>query len=602
MSDENKKKKSKKWIIKALVIFLVVMGILTFFSNTIMNMTLTQVSTQQIYGATLSNITRASGLCHSNVEKEVKAENDMKIDTVDVYLYQTVEAGDVLAHLEIPENNEELKTAKDELEKMEKKLGYDARKPAESNDFYTLEMDVKDAKKKVETTKKTLEQAKNKDSLVDQVKSDIKSINSQIKDIENSKTELGTKLEAAQMRKESAQENLGPSKKAYEDAAAYLDSVTPDLESAQGTLSEKQAELDACVTDPSDPSFDQAKLDACQAEVTAAQSAVDEAQKKVDDAQSAADSAKEIYDQAQSEYDNACSEIDSINSQLEEKDNALSEKQAELAEKQKLQGEYDLLPTVEDAERAVKDAEHAVTVAEKTLNDARVNAGISSDQAQDAKQEELEKLEEQREKVKKLEEQYGVTEIVAPISGSVIAVNATRGGVATKGDVLFVIADMESGFYVECTVSKKDTEGMFIGSEVNADYCDYATVESIRPDPMDPMNSCILRISLSAYYIQPGATTVNCTISTSNRSYDCVVPKGAVHQDTEGDFIYILVTKNSPLGERYIARKVPVKVLASDSTSSAIEGAGINYAYCIVRTEKEIKNGEQVRLAQGETN
>ena len=195
-----------------------------------------------------------------------------------------------------------------------------------------------------------------------------------------------------------------------------------------------------------------------------------------------------------------------------------------------------------------------------------------------------------------------MTEIVAPISGSVIAVNATRGGAATKGDVLFVIADMESGFYVECTVSKKDTEGMFIGSEVNADYCDYATVESIRPDPMDPMNSCILRISLSAYYIQPGATTVNCTISTSNRSYDCVVPKGAVHQDTEGDFIYILVTKNSPLGERYIARKVPVKVLASDSTSSAIEGAGISYAYCIVRTEKEIKNGEQVRLAQGETN
>ena len=81
-----------------------------------------------------------------------------------------------------------------------------------------------------------------------------------------------------------------------------------------------------------------------------------------------------------------------------------------------------------------------------------------------------------------------------------------------------------------------------------------------------------------------------------------MVPKGAVHQDTEGDFIYILVTKNSPLGERYIARKVPVKVLASDSTSSAIEGAGISYAYCIVRTEKEIKNGEQVRLAQGETN
>ena len=103
-------------------------------------------------------------------------------------------------------------------------------------------------------------------------------------------------------------------------------------------------------------------------------------------------------------------------------------------------------------------------------------------------------------------------------------------------------------------------------------------------------------------YLVPGAMQVNCTIATSNRYYDCVVPKGAVQTDTEGSFIYILVTKNSPLGERYIARKVTVKILGEDSTSYAIEGAGINMAYCIVRTEKPIKNGEQVRLAQGETN
>ena len=602
MSDEKKKKKNKKWIIKALVIFLVVMGILTFFSNTIMNMTLTQVSTQQIYGATLSNITRSSGVCHSNVEKEIKAENDMKFESVDVYLYQTVEAGDVLATLEIPEDNVALKEAKAELEAQEKKMGYDARKPSESNDFYNMEMTVVDDKKKIEEAKKTLEKARNKDALIEQAKSDVKSINNQIKDLDNAKTELTGKLESAAMRKETASENLAPLKKAYEDACSNLNSATSELDSAKNTLSEKQAALDACVTDPSDPSFDQAALDACQAEVASAQSVVDEAQSKVDAAQGDVDASKGDYDEAQSEYDSACSEVDSLSSQLSDKETALAEKQEELLAKQKEQTDYELLPTVEDAERSVKDAEHTLTVDEKTLNDARINAGIASDQAQDAKDAEVEKLEELREKVKQLEEQYGVTEIVAPMSGSVIAVNATRGGSASKGDVLFTIADMDAGFYVECSVSKKDTEGMYIGSEVNADYCDSAVVESIRPDPMDPMNSCIVRISLNAYYIQPGATTVNCTISTSNRSYDCVVPKGAVHEDTEGNFIYILVTKNSPLGERYIARKVPVKVLASDSTSSAIEGAGISYAYCIVRTEKEIKNGEQVRLAQGETN
>ena len=99
MSDENKKKKSRKWIVKALIIFLVIMGILTFFSNTIMNMTLTQVSTQQVYGATLSSISRATGTLHAGNELKVKAPGEMTIADVPVYLYQEVEEGDVLAFL-----------------------------------------------------------------------------------------------------------------------------------------------------------------------------------------------------------------------------------------------------------------------------------------------------------------------------------------------------------------------------------------------------------------------------------------------------------------------------------------------------------------------
>lgn len=601
MSETNKKK-NKKLIIKILVVFLIAMGLLTFFSNTIMNMTLTQVSTQQIYSATLSSISRTSGMCHANTEQEVKAPEDLTISQVNVYLYQEVEAGAVLATLEIPEDQTDLEEAKKALEEKEKEMGYDSRKPSESSDFYDMEMAVYDSKLAVEEAKKKLENAKNKDSLISQTKTDISSLQSQINTLNTEKTTLENKKEEAEGQRASAYEQLAPYQEAYESAVAALDEATTAHEAAQSALTTAQADLDACVTDPADPNFDQEKLDACTQAVADAQTEVDETAAQMTDAQTVVNSASKNKESSQTAYDEADAKVASYISQITEKETAISTKQTELDTKNDKLAEYEELPSVSEAERTLSDAQHSLSVAEKSLSDAKINAGISSDQAQDAKEAEDEELEKLRKEVEKLEAKYAITEITAPISGSVIAINVDRNSQSTKGDVIFIIADMESGFYVECSVSKNDANNMYVGAEVKADYCDSAYVESMRPDPMDPMNSVVLRISLQAMYLQPGATTISCTISTSNRSYENVVPKGAVQEDSDGKFIYILVTKNSPLGERYIAKKVAVKVLAEDSTSCAIEGAGINYAYCIVRTEKPIKNGEQVRLAQGEVN
>ncbi|MBP5417001.1 MAG: hypothetical protein J6Y58_05680 [Clostridiales bacterium] len=560
MSDENKKKKSRKWIIRALIIFLIIMGILTFFSNTIMNMTLTQVSTQQIYGATLSSISRASGTLHANTELKVKSPGEMTIADVPVYLYQEVEEGEVLATFEVSEEHADLDEARKSLQDLEKEMEYDARKPSESSDYYDMEMAVYDAEKAVKQAEKNLAAAKNKDAVVAQTRNDIKVISDQLTQLEKDKTVLESKKQELEQRR---------------------DTIYERIETAKETLTTAQDALAACVTDPSDPNFDQAALDQANQDVAEAQKAVEK---------------------EQASYNTTSEELKNVCSQLVDKEAAYTKKSTELEEKQTDLAEFEQITTVEDAERALKDAKHTLQVARKTLSDAKTNAGIDSDREKDTKEEKLKRKEELEKKIKELEEYYKITEIRAPISGTLISISATRGGQCMKDDEMFVIADMESGMYVDCQIQKKDADSMMVGSEVRTDYCDSAVVDSVRPDPSDPINSRIVRITVEGSYMVPGAMQINCTISTSNRYYDCVVPKGAVQSDTEGSFIYILVTKNTPLGERYIARKLPVKIVGEDATSYAIEGAGVNMAYCIVRTEKPIKNGEQVRLAQGETN
>ena len=55
--------------------------------------------------------------------------------------------------------------------------------------------------------------------------------------------------------------------------------------------------------------------------------------------------------------------------------------------------------------------------------------------------------------------------------------------------------------------------------------------------------------------------------------------------------------KNSPLGNRYIARRVSVEVLASDDTNSAVTGDFGWGDYVITTSSAPIQNGDLVRLA-----
>ena len=73
--NENGKKK-REWVKTAAIIFLSVMLVLTFFSNTIMNYSLPEVATQYVQSGTITAKIRGSGVVESgdpyNVEVKVR--------------------------------------------------------------------------------------------------------------------------------------------------------------------------------------------------------------------------------------------------------------------------------------------------------------------------------------------------------------------------------------------------------------------------------------------------------------------------------------------------------------------------------------------------
>ncbi len=131
--------KRREWVKTAAIIFLAVLLVLTFFSNTIMNASLPEVATQQVTQGTINAKIRASGTIAANETYNVKLTQTRKIESVKCRVGDTVAAGDVLFVLEAQESDE-LKQAKADLES--KELEYQKSLINASNDTAQEDRDV----------------------------------------------------------------------------------------------------------------------------------------------------------------------------------------------------------------------------------------------------------------------------------------------------------------------------------------------------------------------------------------------------------------------------------------------------------------------------
>ncbi|MCD8379238.1 MAG: HlyD family secretion protein [Lachnospiraceae bacterium] len=117
--------KRRDWIKNAVIVFLIIMLLLTFFSNTIMNYSLPEVSAEYTTSSTITTKIRGTGTVEASDTWEVYTEAGETLKVIDVSVKEgdEVEEGDVLFTLEVPEAEEkdtsELKAAQKELEALQ---------------------------------------------------------------------------------------------------------------------------------------------------------------------------------------------------------------------------------------------------------------------------------------------------------------------------------------------------------------------------------------------------------------------------------------------------------------------------------------------------
>lgn len=603
--------KRKDWIKNAAIVFLVVMLILTFFSNTIMNYSLPQVATDYVSSGTITTKIRGTGTVSSVdpysviLGSEDAPATTRKIQKLMVQVGDTVEKGDVLLLLD-----EKTNTALDELEKAVDAAqdAYDAAKqaPGVTNDIIakgTGSFDSAAYNQQIVIAQEDLN-AQNK--VIADLEKTIAAFNAQLG---YTGSDSDGKVYSAQNALLSAQkakliyENAESKKAGLEDAAngaktAYDGAVASYtvLENLKSAFDTAVINYNNAVADPAaDPTVVAALLQtkadaetaynnevAAHGDFTARQQAIDNTKKQYDDAEAARAANQKVMD------DNPLAKIQAdIDKYTYELELAKNEQSGTVNNLNAQKANYELQLQV---------AQSALTEKQNLLNELTTNLKLITDirTARLA-------LKEAKNNLADAQDETIASEVTADVAGTISSIAYKSGQTVSTGETLMVIQPAGQGYTISIPVTTEQSRRVHIGdtaelvnnwwySEVNA------VLKSIRPDTSDPANKKLLVFSLEGE-VSDGQ---NLTLSIGDRSanYDMIVPNSAIREDNNGKFVLKVEVKNSPLGNRYKAVRVDVEVIAEDDTHSAIKGALYNWDYVVTTSTKPIEAGQLIRLSE----
>lgn len=570
------------------IIFLLVMLILTFFSNTIMNYSLVEVSTQQVTSGQITSKVRGSGSVEASESYSVTIEETRKIATVNVKKDAEVATGDLLFTLE-DTDSDELDAAKKSLN--EAQAAYESA--VLTAGITVAERQSIEAGKGSSLTQKQNEIAaanqrvKDAQAAVDAAQASVDKIKAQIDAVSNSTTDTTAEEKAvldAEKKNSEAQDSLTSAESAYTPVKSAYDTALSGLQSAQSAYDEAKTDYDAA---EKAYKADASKKDARDA----AELAMNKAQAKVNTAQSTFNTCQANLNKVQGSYDSAKSAATDSKNALSNANYNLSVKKltgTNTAEANNLQAQLNT------ATAALTDANSALTSA--TNDQKKVTDKISGEVTIASAYKTMTDLQEE---VAKLQAKSIGTEITSPISGTVTDIAVTAGTTVNANDVMMTIQPENKAYVLQFSVTENQAKKVRVGDTAEILNNWYgndvsAVVSAIRKDPQNRSNSIIICEMKGDVSVGDSYTL---SIGEQSSNYDTIVPTSAIREDSNGKFILIIESKSTPLGNRYYARRVDVDVITSDDTKSAVTGALEGYEYVITTTTKPIKENEQVRLA-----
>lgn len=672
--NENEGRKRREWVKNAAIVFLTVMLVLTFFSNTIMNYSLPEVATQYVQSGTITAKVRGTGNVEANDPYNVIVKESRVIASVAVKQGDTVEKDQVIYYLEDAESDE-LKAAEDELEDLE--LAYMKglfggtvspeviNKVASGNtdSFAAYQAKVTDMQSRLEAAEARVKECQNNLDKIS-LQSTINSNNSTTSTLpyEEEVSKATAELENAQANESNAQAAFDKEK--AEKAAALNSQITEkqkqisDLEA----LIKDAAGGSSGTTSSTPTDFNKQKEDAEKAVLAA-----------LEDIEDAATSNNPAYDGTKytdySKYDStevstvigalekwikdnkkdydyqallatfyaAKTQLDTINSQQqgvigEDNVSGLAKRKEELAALQSALNSVNA--TTYQSGESLQDAKNRLNEATKNLTEiknensqsaasyqnqiANAEAALKNAQAvyELLKTEQTElaadinaeldlskasrDIADKKEEIAKLKEKSAGAAITAPVAGTVTNLAYVAGETTKPEEAAAVIQVEGKGYTLSISVTNEQAKKVQVGDTAelqNAWYYDdvQAIVSSIKPDPDNPGQKKLLTFDVTGSSIQAGQA-LNISVGQRSSEYEFVVPNSAVREDNNGKFILIVESKSSPLGNRYIATRVDVEVLASDDNNTAISAGLYGYEYVITTSTKPVEAGKQVRL------
>ena len=559
------------------IIFLLVMLILTFFSNTIMNYSLVEVSTQQVTSGQITSKVRGSGSVEASESYSVTIEETRKIATVNVKKDAEVATGDLLFTLE-DTDSDELDAAKKSLN--EAQAAYESA--VLTAGITVAERQSIEAGKGSSLTQKQNEIAaanqrvKDAQAAVDAAQASVDKIKAQIDAVSNSTADTTAEEKAvldAEKKNSEAQDSLTSAESAYTPVKSAYDTALSEYNDAVIAFNAAKATYEKDTSDLNN-------------------------KKAMDAAEIAMKSANEKLKNCKGNLDKVQGPYDSAKSAATDSKNALSNANYNLSVK-KLTGTNTAEANNLQAQRntatvALTDANTALTSA--TNDQKKVTDKISGEVTIASAYKTMTDLQEE---VAKLQAKSIGTEITSPISGTVTDIAVTAGTTVNANDVMMTIQPENKAYVLQFSVTENQAKKVRVGDTAEILNNWYgndvsAVVSAIRKDSQNRSNSIIICEMKGDVSVGDSYTL---SIGEQSSNYDTIVPTSAIREDSNGKFILIIESKSTPLGNRYYARRVDVDVITSDDTKSAVTGALEGYEYVITTTTKPIKENEQVRLA-----
>ena len=649
-SKENNTIKLKKDVVKNIaIVFLSIMLILTFFSNSIMNKSLPEVATQYIQSQTITEKIRGTGVVEADDPYSVMVKDSRVIHSVAVKEGDTVSKDQVLFYLE-EGDSEELDKAQKDLEDLIYKYTAGALTGEMSAEAY------------VQATTGRVSSMAVYEAQIEAARARVKAAQENVDSIARQQTIAGSSslsdsdINDAKLELEKAQNELASAKAKYDELKAVVDAgdggaaaLKSELESAKLERDNAKAKYERCQdsivnninpttlstfkakdTDDKyasissiedvkkllfsgeDPSVSEDKAikntEALNDWIYAVSATPDveikdiiDSYKSYMDAKSACSTKEAAVKTAEakgSDYNSAISKLSSAESDYNSAKNKVDELNTKISKLTNEQSENkegnqqlinDLAVRKADADLELSKAKEAQTQLlldiSKTLDLANQNSIIR----------------EQREKVEKLKQDASGAQITSPVDGIVLSVAKKAGETTSASDPVATIQVAGKPMYMKVTVTAEQAKKVQVGDTAELQNSWYyggnimIKLAKIINDPNNPAKSKQLVFSVEGEVTNGESLSIS--VGQRAREYDRVVPNSAIREDNKGKFIYTIEEKGTPFGNRYKAKRIDVEVITSDDNNTAINADVDSWAYVITTSDKPISQGQQVRLS-----